>query len=59
MQFPQSELMEVLPTTAQQYTDSIAFTIQYQDGDGDLGNDDPDIPSIKLIDNRDSDLLIF
>jgi len=56
---PTIELMEVVPTTAQQYTDSIAFTIQYQDGDGDLGNDDPDIPSIKLIDNRDPDLLIF
>ena len=51
--------MQVTPTTAQQYVDSIAFTIQYQDGNGDLGNADPDVPSIKLVDNRDDDLLIF
>jgi hypothetical protein len=56
---PVIELLQVTPTTAQQYVDSIAFTIQYQDGDGDLGNADPDIPSIKLIDNRDPGLLIF
>ena len=56
---PSIELLKVTPTTAQQYVDSIAFTIQYLDGNGDLGNADPDIPSIKLIDNRDPDLLIF
>ena len=56
---PSIELLQVTPTTAQQYVDSIAFTIQYQDRNGDLGNDDPDIPSIKLMDNRDPDLLVF
>ena len=56
---PSIELLQVTPTTAQQYVDSIAFTIQYQDGNGDLGNSDPDIPSIKIIDNRDPDLLVF
>ena len=56
---PSITLLQVAPTTAQQYVDSIAFTIQYLDGDGDLGNVNPDIPSIKVIDNRDPDLLIF
>ena len=56
---PEIELLEVAPTTARQYVDSIAFTIQYLDGNGDLGNADPDIPSIKLIDNRDPHLLVF
>ena len=56
---PVIELLQVTPTTAKQYVDSIAFTIQYQDGNGDLGNADPDVPSVKLIDNRDPDLLIF
>ncbi len=56
---PTIELLQVTPTTVQQYVDSIAFTIQYQDGNGDLGNADPDIPSIKLTDNRDADLLVF
>ena len=56
---PAIELLQVTPTTAQQYVDSIAFTIQYLDGNGDLGNEDPDIPSIQLVDNRDPNLLIF
>ena len=56
---PTIELLQVTPTTAKQYVDSIAFTIQYQDGDGDLGTADPDIPSITLIDNRDPDILVF
>lgn len=56
---PEIQLLQVTPTTARQYVDSIAFTIQYLDGNGDLGNADPDIPSVKLVDNRDPDLLIF
>ncbi len=56
---PEIELMNVTPTTAKQYVDSIAFTIQYLDGDGDLGHADPDIPTIQLIDNRDAGLLVF
>ena len=56
---PEIELLNVTPTTVRQYVDSIAFTIKYIDGNGDLGNADPDIPSITLIDNRDPDLLVF
>ncbi len=56
---PVIELLEVMPTTAQEYTDSIAFTIKYTDGDGDIGTNDPDIPSVRLVDNRDAELLIF
>ncbi len=56
---PVIELLEVTPTTVVEYQDSIAFTISYLDGDGDLGTDDPDKTSISLVDNRDADLLVF
>ena len=41
------------------YTDSLVFVVEYTDGNGDLGDTDPDIMSIKLTDTRDSDNLIF
>ena len=56
---PAIELISVNPTTVQSYADSIAFTISYIDGDGDLGTEDPDITSIELIDQRAPDFLIF
>lgn len=42
-----------------EYTDSITFTIFYQDGNGDIGTVDPDETTIELVDNRDADNLIF
>ena len=56
---PEIELLQVMPTEVVQYEDSISFQIQYLDGDGDLGEQDPDIKSIFLIDNRAPNDLIF
>lgn len=56
---PVIELLQVTPTNVKEYADSLVFVIQYTDGDGDLGTDDPDVSSIRLIDNRDPDLLFF
>ncbi len=56
---PEIELISVNPTTVQSYSDSIAFTVSYIDGDGDLGTEDPDITSIELIDQRAPNDLIF
>ena len=41
------------------YTDSIAFVLNYTDGDGDLGETDADINSIQLVDTRNEANLIF
>ena len=58
---PTIELVKVIPESneVQQYTDELTFTISYTDGDGDLGTEDPDVPTIELIDTRDPDILKF
>ncbi len=56
---PEIELLEVVPLVVVQYEDSISFKIKYTDGDGDLGEQDPDINSIFLIDNRAPNDLVF
>jgi hypothetical protein len=58
---PMIELIKVIPESdqVQQYTDELIFTISYSDGDGDLGTEDPDVPSIELIDTRDPSVLKF
>ncbi|MFK8005682.1 MAG: hypothetical protein AB8H03_04895 [Saprospiraceae bacterium] len=60
-EIPTIELVNVVPESnqVQQYTDELIFTISYSDGDGDLGTEDPDIPSIELVDMRDPDVLKF
>lgn len=58
-EIPVIELLEVTPINVIQFEDSIAFRIMYLDGDGDLGELDPDIKSIFLIDNRAPNDLIF
>ncbi len=56
---PAIELIEVNPVNVVAYADSIVFSIQYTDGDGDLGTTNPDVPTVELIDNRNSDDLVF
>ena len=58
---PTIELLAVTPSSGevQQYTDELIFTIKYYDGDGDLGTENPDIPTIELTDMRDPGILVF
>ena len=49
---PRIELLEVAEDTVVQFTDSISVKILYEDGDGDLGNPDPDVNSIFVKDSR-------
>ncbi len=49
---PRIELLEVSKETVIQFSDSISVTILYEDGDGDLGNPDPDVNSIFVKDSR-------
>ncbi len=49
---PEIEMVSVAPTQPQEYSDSIVFTIHYKDGDGDLGENDPDVKNLFLTDNR-------
>ncbi|MCB0705935.1 MAG: hypothetical protein KDC34_11520 [Saprospiraceae bacterium] len=49
---PAIVLLEVSQDTIVQFTEQLIVTIQYEDGDGDLGTSDPDINSIFVQDSR-------
>ena len=51
-EIPIIDFVSISPTTAQEYTDDIIITISYTDGDGDLGENNPDIYNMFVEDNR-------
>mgnify|MGYP001796392439 CR=1 FL=1 len=38
--------------TVVEYQDSIVFIVEYRDGDGDLGENEPNVANLFLVDNR-------
>ena len=49
---PYLEFISVNPQQVQAFEDNLIFTIFYQDGNGDLGENSPDIKNLFLKDNR-------
>ena len=49
---PEIEFQSSSPTTVQEYSDNIIITISYSDGNGDLGENNPDIHNLFVEDNR-------
>lgn len=49
---PEIEFVSVMPETVAEYTDSVTFRIHYRDGDGDLGENTPDIRNCWVRDPR-------
>lgn len=49
---PEIALIKVTPTTIKQFSDTIEVTISYKDGDGDLGDLNPDENSFEIKDSR-------
>ncbi len=49
---PRIALVKIEPTEVKQFTDSLKITFTYEDGDGDLGNDNADINSLEVQDER-------
>ncbi|MBJ10479.1 MAG: hypothetical protein CMP66_03345 [Flavobacteriales bacterium] len=49
---PFLEFVSVNPKQVQAFEDNLIFTIFYQDGDGDLGENNPDLHNLFLKDNR-------
>jgi hypothetical protein len=49
---PEIEFQSISPTTVQEYSDDIIITISYSDGNGDLGENNPDIHNLFVEDNR-------
>ena len=51
-EIPEIRLVTVEPTTIQQFQDSIIITLEYKDGNGDLGFEHPDSLSLRVQDAR-------
>ncbi len=49
---PYIEFVSVTPLEVQEFEQAITFTIFYQDGDGDLGENSADVKNLFLKDNR-------
>jgi hypothetical protein len=49
---PRIALVKIAPTQVKQFVDSLKITFTYEDGDGDLGNDNADINSLEVQDER-------
>lgn len=49
---PVIEFVSITPSTAIEYQDKINITISYKDGDGDLGENSPDVKNLFLTDSR-------
>lgn len=49
---PEIELISIAPDTVVEFRDVLIITIEYRDGDGDLGHEDPDVNTIFVRDAR-------
>ncbi len=49
---PQIKLESVSPSSVKEYKEAVVFVISYEDGDGDLGEDSPDVKNLFITDNR-------
>lgn len=49
---PSLEFVSVTPANATEFVDSLIFTVRYKDGNGDLGENNPDVKNLFLVDNR-------
>ena len=49
---PSIEFVSITPSSAIEYQDKITITISYKDGDGDLGENSPDVKNLFLTDTR-------
>ena len=54
LQDPVPQILDVTLNTNNiiEYQDSLVFNVRYRDGDGDLGENDPNAANLFLIDNR-------
>lgn len=49
---PQILNVTVNPTSVVEFQDEVVFSVEYRDGDGDLGENDPDVTNLFVVDNR-------
>jgi hypothetical protein len=49
---PKIKILSVAPTTIQEFNESVIVTLQYEDGDGNLGFEHPDSNALRVWDDR-------
>ena len=49
---PQIEFISITPSNATEFEDELALTISYRDGDGDLGENAPEVKNLFVKDSR-------
>jgi len=49
---PEISFVSATPSTVTEYADSLVLTISYKDGDGDLGENNPNVKNMFVTDNR-------
>jgi hypothetical protein len=49
---PYIEIASITPGNAQAYVDTVVITVFYRDGNGDLGENNPDVYNLFVTDNR-------
>jgi hypothetical protein len=49
---PGIEMVSITPSSPMQYTDPVTITIHYEDGDGDLGENNDQVKNCFVTDNR-------
>ena len=49
---PEIELVSIGPTDVEEFVDVVTLRFKYKDGDGDIGEVDPDVPSLRVKDSR-------
>jgi len=49
---PEIEFISIAPLNVQEYSDEITIIIKYRDQDGDLGDNNPEIHNLFVLDNR-------
>lgn len=49
---PAISFVSIAPSTAHEYRENVSITLSYQDGDGNLGDANPDARNVFVTDNR-------
>lgn len=56
---PSIEFVSISPSTVKEFEDEVMVTIKYQDGNGDLGENDPDVKNLFITDSRNNVIYTF
>lgn len=51
---PNIEFVSITPNNVTEFEDAVTVTIKYRDGDGDLGENDPEVKNLYVTDSRNS-----